>query len=132
PKGGRKKFGSLILGRYLDGELVFCGHTGTGFSDKTLVELHKKMEPLIIPDSPFEKIPKTNEAATCIKPELIAEIKFTELTDDHIFRHPVFVRLREDINPKDLTFKEEPKAENDEVPDTVPIKKTAVKRENEQ
>src|SRR5690606_35248745 len=103
PKGGRKKFGSLILGRYLDGNLVFCGHTGTGFSDKILVELHKKMEPLITPDSPFEKIPKTNEAATWIKPELVAEIKFTELTDDHIFRHPVFMRLRDDINPKDLS-----------------------------
>ena len=35
PKGSRKKFGSLILGRYDGNELTFCGHTGTGFSDKT-------------------------------------------------------------------------------------------------
>lgn len=132
PKGSRKKFGSLILGRYLDDELIFCGHTGTGFSDKTLGELHAKMEPLIVEDPPFKSAPKTNEAATWIKPELVAEIKFTELTEEHIFRHPVFMRLREDIKPEDLTFEVEPQPEHNETPDTVLIKKSAMKRENEQ
>ncbi|KAK6020395.1 ATP dependent DNA ligase region, partial [Ostertagia ostertagi] len=88
PKGARKKFGSLILGRYNGKDLIFCGHTGTGFSDKSLVELYGKMEPLITSESPFAETPKTNDKATWIKPELIAEIKFTELTKDHIFRHP--------------------------------------------
>src|SRR5690606_35055820 len=57
PKGSRKRFGSLILGRYNGDELVFCGHTGTGFSDKLLVELHEKMQPLITDDPPFAKTP---------------------------------------------------------------------------
>lgn len=102
PKGSRKKFGSLILGRFIGKEIIFCGHTGTGFSDKTLVELHKKMEPLITSKSVFKDIPKTNDKATWIKAELIAEIKFTELTKEKIFRHPVFLRLREDLNIEDL------------------------------
>ncbi|MEC5156361.1 DNA ligase D [Chryseobacterium sp. MP_3.2] len=102
PKGGRTKFGSLILGTFLKDELVFSGHAGTGFSDKILNNLHKHFQPLIIDESPFKVVPKTNGKATWLKPELIAEIKFTEITKDHIFRHPVFLRLREDLSIKDL------------------------------
>ncbi|WP_100375384.1 DNA ligase D [Chryseobacterium geocarposphaerae] len=104
PKGSRKQFGSLILGKYLNNELVFCGHTGTGFTDKSLKEIYQKMEPFITKESAFEVTPKTNTKATWLKPELIAEIKFTELTKDHIYRHPVFLRLREDIDPIDVKF----------------------------
>lgn len=128
PKGGRKKFGSLILGRYNGDDIIFCGHTGTGFSDKTLVELYDKMEPLITPKPVFKVTPKTNDKATWIKPDLIAEIKFTELTGDHIFRHPVFLRLREDLNPKDLNFKKE---ETDNVEEAPILKKTVMKRDPE-
>ncbi|OWR14083.1 DNA ligase D [Chryseobacterium sp. VAUSW3] len=129
PKGSRKKFGSLVLGRYNGNELIFCGHTGTGFSDKMLVELYDKMKPLIVAESPFKKIPKTNDKATWLKPELIAEIKFTEITSDHIFRHPVFLRLREDLNPKDLNFK---KDEKTNIPEPKPLKKTTMKRDTDQ
>ena len=104
PKGSRSKFGSLVLGKYLDGELVFCGHTGTGFNERSLKEIYKIMEPLITQTSAFKITPKTNAKATWIKPELVAEIKFTELTNDHIYRHPVFLRLRDDIEPKDVVF----------------------------
>src|SRR5690606_16062038 len=102
PKGGRKNFGSLILGRYRDNELIFCGHTGTGVSDKAMTELYEQMEPLITEKSPFATIPKTNDKPTWLKPELVAEIKFTELTGDHIFRHPVFLHLREDKDAQEL------------------------------
>lgn len=128
PKGSRKKFGSLILGRYLNEELVFCGHTGTGFSDKKLVQLYEKMKPLITPESAFEEIPKTNDIATWIKPELIAEIKFTELTQDQIFRHPVFLQLREDLNPKDLKFVEKAMDETEPIS---PLKKILTETEDE-
>lgn len=128
PKGSRKKFGSLILGRYNGDEIIFTGHIGTGFSDKTLTEIYKKMQPLIIPKPVFKNIPKTNDKPTWIKPELIAEIKFTEITKDHIFRHPVFLRLREDLNPKDLNFKKE-----EEIKDETTLKptKTSTKREDQ-
>src|SRR5690606_27228376 len=111
----------------------FCGHTGTGFSDKTLTELHKKMEPLITQKSPFAEVPKTNDTATWLKPELIAEIKFTETTEEHIFRHPVFLRLREDLRPEDLdTAKPQEKLKTEsELPDSVPIKNTPKKTAEE-
>ena len=128
PKGSRKKFGSLILGRYNGEELIFCGHTGTGFSDKTLVELYEKMKPLITEKSPFKTIPKTNDKPTWLKPELVAEIKFTELTNDHIFRHPVFLGLREDINANELNF-ENKKTANEAF---IPLKKSVTERDNEQ
>lgn len=127
PKGTRKKFGSLILGRYDDGELVFCGHTGTGFTDKVLTELHAKMTPLIIPESPFAATPKTNDKPTWLKPKLIAEIKYTEITSDHIFRHPVFLHLREDLEPSDIDFVKDFKPEAPPAPQ----KKTVMKKDNE-
>ena len=102
PKGGRTKFGSLILGTIIDGELVFSGHAGTGFSDKIISDLYKQFQPLIVAESPYKVVPKTNGKPTWLKPELIAEIKFTEITKDHIFRHPVFLRVREDLSIKDL------------------------------
>ncbi|MCC2590543.1 DNA ligase D [Chryseobacterium sp. MFBS3-17] len=126
PRGSRKKFGSLILGKYQDGDLVFCGHTGTGFSDRMLDELYEKMAPLIVTGSAFRITPKTNGKATWVKPELVAEIKFTELTKDHIYRHPVFLRLRQDKDPAQINFdaaQEPPKEE--------PVKKEAPKRKAE-
>lgn len=107
PKGARKKFGALILGKYLDGEIVFCGHTGGGFNNQSLSEIYDKMQPFIISKSVFKITPKTNTKATWIEPELVAEIKFTELTKDHIYRHPIFLRLRDDIEPKDVKFNSE-------------------------
>ncbi|WP_149914316.1 DNA ligase D [Sphingobacterium cavernae] len=103
-KGSRNKFGSLVLGKYLDDELVFCGHVGTGFKEKDLNELHSKMLPLERKSSPFQKVPKTNGKTTWIKPELVAEIKFTELTNDLIYRHPVFLHLREDKESTTVYF----------------------------
>lgn len=132
PKGSRKKFGSLILGRYEDEDLKFSGHTGTGFSDKVLVELYDRMKPLITPKSPFKETPKTNDKATWLKPELIAEIKFTETTKDGIFRHPVFLHLREYKNPQDVnTKKEDGMEKKTSEPATTTSKKTSVKREAE-
>ncbi|MGV8915929.1 MAG: DNA ligase D [Kaistella sp.] len=132
PKGSRKKFGSLILGRFEGEDLKFSGHTGTGFSDKVLVELYDRMKPLIKPKSPFKETPKTNDKATWLKPELIAEIKFTETTKDGIFRHPVFLHLREDKNPQDVnTKKEDGMEKKTSEPATTTSKKTSVKREAE-
>jgi bifunctional non-homologous end joining protein LigD len=125
PKGSRSKFGSLILGKYIDGEIVFCGHTGTGFNDKKLSELHQLMEPLISDKSAFKITPKTNAKATWVKPELVAEIKFTEITKDHIYRHPVFLRLRDDVKPEDVQFNAENELKNEIVKKPEPKTRTA-------
>ena len=115
-KGTRDKFGSLVLGKFYQGDLRFCGHVGTGFKADDLIEIYNMMQPLIRSTSPFKKIPKTNGKTTWLKPELIAEIKFTELTKDLIYRHPVFLHLRGDKNTNEVYFSAE------EIGDTIPIK----------
>jgi bifunctional non-homologous end joining protein LigD len=96
PEKSRKYFGALILAEKKGKDLVYVGHTGTGFSDKSLKEMYELMQPLIQKESPFIERVKTNSPATWIKPELVCEIKFTEITKDGKFRHPVFLRLRDD------------------------------------
>jgi len=102
PRGSRKSFGALILGKYLNGKLTYCGHTGTGFNNTSLKELYQKLQKLVVKSSPFEIIPKTNMPVTWTKPELICEIKYSEITRDGIFRHPVFIGIREDKDLKDI------------------------------
>lgn len=125
PKGSRKKFGALILGKYLNNEMVFCGHTGSGFSDKSLVEIYEKLQPLVTEKSVFKITPKTNAKATWVKPELVAEIKFTELTKDHIYRHPIFLRLREDIETDDVVFNTDKKSKKETMEKATTKKRTA-------
>lgn len=105
PRGSREGFGALILGKYIDGKLIYSGHTGTGFNNESLNLLHERLKKLIIKTSPFETIPKTNSPVTWTKPELVCEIKYSEITKDGIFRHPVFVAIREDKNPEDVNEK---------------------------
>lgn len=102
PRGSRKGFGALILGKYIDGKLTYSGHTGTGFNSESLHQLHERLEKMIIKKSPFENIPKTNMPVTWVKPELVCEIKYSEITKDGIFRHPVFVAIREDKEPEEI------------------------------
>src|SRR5690606_14093911 len=124
PKGSRKKFGALILGKYLNSEMVFCGHTGSGFSDKSLVEIYEKLQPLVTEKSVFKITPKTNAKSTWVKPELVAEIKFTELTKDHIYRHPIFLRLREDIETDDVVFNTDKKSKKETMKKATTKKRT--------
>lgn len=112
PNGGRKNFGAIILGTYIDRKLEFCGHAGTGFSDKTLESLFQLFKPLIVENCPFETVPKTNAPATWLQPELVCEIKYTEKTKDGIFRHPVFMGLRSDKEKEDLLEEDNEEVEN--------------------
>lgn len=101
-RGIRNFFGSLILGTYSEGILKFAGHVGTGFDQKTLASVFQKMKALIRKSCPFLEIPKTNGPATWLKPQLLAEISFTEITKQGSIRHPVFHGLRIDKEAKDL------------------------------
>ncbi len=112
PRGSRENFGALILGKYINNKLTYCGHTGTGFNKASLEQLYLRLQKLVIKSSPFETVPKTNMPVTWIKPELVCEIKYSEITRDGIFRHPVFITIREDKSPEDLkgsSFTEKPK-----------------------
>lgn len=96
PQGSRKKFGSLILGQYRDGKLHFAGHVGTGFNDKSLKEIYKLLQPLVTKQVPFDETPPVNAPPTWLKPNLVAVIKYSQMTKENVFRHPVFVGIRED------------------------------------
>ncbi|RYZ61285.1 MAG: DNA ligase D [Chitinophagaceae bacterium] len=102
PRKTRKFFGSLLLGVYEGDNLVYVGHTGSGFTTKTLEQIYNKLQPLEVSKSPFAKTPKTNMPATWVKPELVCEIKFTEWTSDQIARHAIFMGLREDKKASDV------------------------------
>lgn len=102
PRGSREGFGALILGKYIDGKLTYSGHTGTGFNQELIREVLERLQKIIIKSSPFENKPKTNMPVTWTKPELVCEIKYSEITKDGIFRHPVFVAIREDKEPEEV------------------------------
>lgn len=96
PRGGRKYFGSLVLGAYEGNELIYIGHSGGGFSAETLKEIYEKLQPLIRKECPFKIEPPTTTPITWVKPELVCEVTFAGWTEDGLMRQPVFSRLRED------------------------------------
>lgn len=102
PRESRKYFGALVLGVYERGKLIYVGHSGSGFDEESLADLYKKMKALVIEKCPFEVEPKTNEPATWIKPQLVAQIKFAEWTRDGLMRQPIFLGLRDDKSPKEV------------------------------
>jgi bifunctional non-homologous end joining protein LigD len=129
PSGSRKYFGALILASKEGNHFKYIGHTGTGFNDAALKEMYNLLQPLVQKESPFNEKIKTNSPVTWVKPELICEVKFTEITSDGMFRHPVFLHLREDKtinevsmknakpvkNPKAVSPPEENKNETDKI-----------------
>jgi len=96
PRGGREYFGSLVLGVYEGGELIYIGHSGGGFGGDNLRKIHARLQPLIRKECPFKIEPRTNTPATWVKPQLVCEVSFAGWTEDGLMRQPVFSRLRED------------------------------------
>jgi bifunctional non-homologous end joining protein LigD len=96
PRGGRKYFGSLVLGVFEGDELIYIGHSGGGFGEENLKEIYEILQPLIQKDCPFKINPTPNTPVTWVKPNLVCEVTFAGWTEDGIMRHPVFSRLRED------------------------------------
>lgn len=96
PRNSRKYFGALVLAQYENKELIYMGHTGTGFDANTLKDLWEKMQPLITGKSPFKEKVKVNMPVTWIKPKLVCQLNYTEMTEDGLMRHPVFLGLRID------------------------------------
>ena len=102
PGGSRKYFGALVLGLYKKGKFIYIGHTGTGFTDKTLKDLYGKMQPLKTDQSPFGVKVPLNGAVTWVKPKLVCNLKYTEVTQGGTRRHPVFMGLRIDKTAKEV------------------------------
>lgn len=111
PRGGRKYFGSLVLGIYKDNKFIYIGHTGTGFNDRTLKDIYDKLQTLKTEKNPFETKVPLNGKVTWVKPRLVCNLKFSEITGSGNRRHPVFMGLRIDKDAKDV---------HEEVKDTDP------------
>lgn len=104
PTGGRKFFGALVLGIKKGKKLSYIGHTGSGFTVKSLKEMYELLKPMIRKTSPFEEVVKTNMPVTWVEPKLVCEIKYSELTADGKMRHPIFLHLRSDKTAKETTM----------------------------
>jgi bifunctional non-homologous end joining protein LigD len=102
PRASRKYFGSLVLGIFNKGKLNYIGHTGTGFTDKVLKDVFDQLQPHVTNSSPFDKKVPLNSAVTWVKPVLVCNVKYSELTSDGILRHPVFMGLRIDKKAKEV------------------------------
>jgi bifunctional non-homologous end joining protein LigD len=107
PRGSRQHFGSLVLGVYENGGLVHIGEVGTGFDGRALASIYAQLALLVQSDCPFRKKPKTQSAATWVKPELVCEVRFTAWTGGHL-RHPIFLGMRED-KPARIIRRETPR-----------------------
>jgi bifunctional non-homologous end joining protein LigD len=96
-------FGSMVLAQYDDnGKLQYTSNVGTGFNEALLEGLKIKMDELQADHSPFDyKIPFESKI-TWLKPEMVAEVKFSERTRDGGLRAPVFLRLRDDKPAKEV------------------------------
>lgn len=106
PQGARTRFGALLLGYYRSGQLHYAGKVGTGFNQDTLDSLYTMMKPL---ETTRALVPEHISASGVhfIQPKLVAEIGFTEWTNDNKLRHPRYLGLRDDKSPTDV-IKEEP------------------------
>ena len=119
-----KLFSSLLLGVYEGGKLKYSGKVGTGFNERQQKEMMRKFKPQAAKKSPFDTEPDVNKPSRFrpnppharvfwLKPKLVCEVSYAEVTSDGILRHPSFEGMREDKSPnsvvleKSLPIKEE-------------------------
>ncbi len=101
-KGARKPLGALLLGYWSGGKLHYCGHVGSGFDERTLAQVKARVDALRTSARAFSEKPDLHSPTTWVKPETVVEVKFQEWTPDGLLRAPVFLRLREDVDPKSV------------------------------
>jgi bifunctional non-homologous end joining protein LigD len=107
-------FGSLVLGYYRGGELVYAGNVGTGFNSKEIEKLLDRLRPLKRSTPPFKDVPKMPKVrrgdVVWVEPKLVCEVEFAEWTHDGRLRAPSYKGLREDKAAEDVR-REEPVAD---------------------
>jgi bifunctional non-homologous end joining protein LigD len=105
PQRSRTGFGALLVGYYRDGDLAYAGKVGTGFDQRMLADLSARFRDLAADRSPFAG-PVREKGAHWLRPELVAQIGFSEWTRDGKLRHPRYLGLREDKAPQDVVREE--------------------------
>ncbi|HKQ29014.1 MAG TPA: DNA ligase D, partial [Burkholderiales bacterium] len=101
-KGSRAPLGALIVGYWDDGKLRYASHVGSGFDDDSIEQTQTRLIALRTSDSPFADKIEVNAPTQWVRPEVVAEVRFQDWTQDRRLRAPVFLRLRDDIDPKEV------------------------------
>src|SRR2546428_578549 len=106
PKGSRGGFGSLHVGAYKDGRLIYCGRAGSGFTGDQIDEISAQLQALVRKTPPCDPpehgaLPKGPEH-TWVEPKLICDVRYKEFTSDGLLRQSVFLRFRDDKKPEDV------------------------------
>ena len=100
--------GALLTGYYDEGgKFIYAGKVGTGFTEKMLEELKRKLEPLARAGSPFEGGEKPAGKAHFVEPKLVAEFEFSEWTKAGQLRAPAFKGLRNDKDARTVVRERE-------------------------
>jgi bifunctional non-homologous end joining protein LigD len=103
-KGSRAPLGALLVGYWdsgkLRGKLRYASHVGSGFDGRTLAQVKARLDPLQRKGCPFAEQPQLNGPTTWVEPRVVAEVSFQNWTEDGALRAPVFLRLRDDVDPK--------------------------------
>jgi bifunctional non-homologous end joining protein LigD len=99
-KGARAPLGAILVGYWDEGALRYASHVGSGFDDRSLQAVQAKLEAHRVKESPFAEKPLVNAPTQWVAPRLVAEVKYQDWTADGSLRAPVFLRLRDDIDPQ--------------------------------
>src|SRR5256885_1832340 len=107
-KGARTGFGSLHVGAYQDGKLIYCGRAGSGFTGNQLDEVGAELQRLVrktpaCAPPPGGQLPKGPDH-TWVEPKLVCDVRYKEITKDGLLRQSVFLRFRDDKKPEDVTM----------------------------
>jgi bifunctional non-homologous end joining protein LigD len=103
PRGTRAGLGALLVGFHEDGELRFGGKVGTGFDERELAMLRGRLrllEQSVPPVADTKGL--TMKGVHWVRPELVAQVGFSEWTPDGKLRHPRYVGLRDDKRPEQV------------------------------
>jgi len=101
-RGRRAYFGALLLGVWEGDALVHVAHTGPGFSERELARVAALLRPLETTTCPFATRPVANERPHWTRPEIVVEVAFTEWTADGKMRHPKYLGVRDDVDPREV------------------------------
>jgi bifunctional non-homologous end joining protein LigD len=103
--GREASIGALLVGFYDDGKLVYAGRAGSGLTEKVTADLLRRLEARRRKTPPFENPPpELKKGVSWAEPDLVAQVEFTEWTDEGRLRQPVFLGLREDRDPKHVVL----------------------------
>jgi len=99
-KGSRAALGALLVGYWEGKKLRYASHVGSGFDAASLAAVKARIEPLAVEACPFAEVPELNGPTTWVAPRAVVEVAHQGWTGDDHLRAPVFLRLRDDVDPK--------------------------------